>query len=287
MSLGPTKGFFIPYFPSLGWFLPQGHTEHRCCLDTSGARGCWELTPLPACHPRRTVRRWHRKQQNTGEGWEAQEQIGASNPPGACEQLACQAKLPKYLFCTFLSALTQALVLKCHMKCHFFFFLILKTRFKNILILFSSQLHLSLHLYTRTSWPSKFQITYIQWFYLLNSSKFPFILTLPQTIPFIIFRKAKNGNFSCSPHSGYCVKAWHFHHPANTDALLKRGQTKAREQSTHWLFAGAIWAGSSLWLTGQSLSKDKTLAEAPRASHTKDATLQCQSELNFLLSQGS
>lgn len=73
---------------------------------------------------------------------------------------------------------------------------------------------------------SIFQITYVQWFYLLNSSKFPFKPTMPKTIPFIILRKTKNGNVSCSPHSGYCGKAWHFHHPANTGALLKCGQTK-------------------------------------------------------------
>lgn len=130
---------------------------------------------------------------------------------------------------------------------------------------------------------SRFQITYVQWFYLLSSSKFPFISTLLKTILSIILRKAKNGNFSCSPHSGYCGKAWHFHHPANTGALLKCGQTKGGQQSTHWLLAGAIWAGSNLWLTGQSLSKDKALAETP----IKDAILQCQSELNFLLPQGT
>lgn len=123
-------------------------------------------------------------------------------------------------------------------------FVILKTRIKKTLIFFklffiflvnftscSTQTQEQVDHFTVAS--SKFQITYVQWFYLLSSSKFHFISTLLQTIPFIILRKAKNGNFSCSPHSGYCGKAWHFHHPANTGALLKCGQTKGRQQSTH------------------------------------------------------
>lgn len=75
---------------------------------------------------------------------------------------------------------------------------------------------------------SKFQITYVQWFYLLSSSKFHFISTLLQTIPFIILRKAKNGNFSCSPHSGYCGKAWHFHHPAKHRRFVKMWPDKGK-----------------------------------------------------------
>lgn len=134
---------------------------------------------------------------------------------------------------------------------------------------------------------SKLQSTQAHWLYLLNSSKFHFISTLPQTIPFIILGKAEDGNFSCSLHLDYCGKECHFHHPANTGALLKRGQTKGTEQSAHWLLAGAIWAGSNVWLIGQRLLQRQDACNAPRASHTKDTALQRQSALPFFLPQGS
>lgn len=131
---------------------------------------------------------------------------------------------------------------------------------------------------------SKLQSTYARWLYLLNSSMFHFISALPETIPFIILRKAKDENFSCSLHLDYCGKEWHFYHSMNTGALSKRGQTKGTQQSARWLLTRAIWAGSNVWLIGQRLLQRQDARNVPRASHTKDTALQCQSALPFFSS---